>query len=299
MLDVLASIALQLAPSVLGELVPILGEKLRQKLLSPTQEGTTPRVEIKDAEIIEKIKETLQKRDELIKDDIKNNHETMKQLIQQVLDEIKILSARTPDLEVGSDEIGLSEPIQQIDKEFDSQELEARLEEIKRSLEESIAKRLTEIQTGLTSQVNNIPLSVIHKDDKQELAPGTNVEMPVPANSPSKIISQTDNITKQVRSEPSKSEQRGNQDEKQGLPLSKNMEAQVPENPQSKIMLENLHKYKEYGEGVLRGLKSLEPYQSSANEILDNRQLQDCLKSLKDAANKTVELASSPVKIAV
>jgi hypothetical protein len=77
MLDALASIALQLAPSVLGELVPILGEKLRQKLLDPTPEDTTPRVEIKDAEIIEKIKETLQKRDELIKDDIKDNNETM------------------------------------------------------------------------------------------------------------------------------------------------------------------------------------------------------------------------------
>jgi gas vesicle protein len=78
-------------------------------LLSPTPEDTIPRVEIKDAEIIEKIKETLQKQDELIKDDIKNNHETMKQLIQQVLDEIKTLSAKTPDLEVGSDEIRLSE----------------------------------------------------------------------------------------------------------------------------------------------------------------------------------------------
>ncbi|WP_414589649.1 dynamin family protein [Scytonema sp. PCC 10023] len=64
-------------------------------------------------------------------------------------------------------------------------------------------------------------------------------------------------------------------------------------------ILEHLHKYKEYGKSILRGLKSLEPYQSSANEILDNRQLQECLKSLKDAANKTVELASSPVKIAV
>jgi hypothetical protein len=67
------------------------------------------------------------------------------------------------------------------------------------------------------------------------------------------------------------------------------------ENP----ILENLYKYKEYGESVLRVVKSLEPYKSSANEILDNPKLKDCLKSLKDAAENTVKLASSPVKIAV
>ncbi|MBD2616211.1 hypothetical protein H6G94_34050 [Nostoc punctiforme FACHB-252] len=65
------------------------------------------------------------------------------------------------------------------------------------------------------------------------------------------------------------------------------------------FILKNLHKYKEYSDNLLRGLKSLELYQPSANEILDNRQLQNCLNSLKDAANKTVELATSPVKIAV
>ncbi|ODH02964.1 hypothetical protein A4S05_21760 [Nostoc sp. KVJ20] len=67
------------------------------------------------------------------------------------------------------------------------------------------------------------------------------------------------------------------------------------ENP----ILENLYKYKEYGESVLRVVKSLEPYQSSANETLDNPKVKDCLKSLQDAAENTVKLASSPVKIAV
>jgi hypothetical protein len=94
-------------------------------------------------------------------------------------------------------------------------------------------------------------------------------------------------------------------------PLSNNQQAHEPkspgapnkkpslENSESKKMLENLHKYKEYGESVLRVLKSLESKQSSANEILNDSQLQDCLKNLKDTAQNTVDQASSPVKIAV
>jgi|GEM_PF-439331 hypothetical protein len=65
------------------------------------------------------------------------------------------------------------------------------------------------------------------------------------------------------------------------------------------LMLKNLHKYEEYGKSVLRVMESLEKNQSSPKKILEHPQLQDCINSLKDAANKTVELASSPVKIAV
>jgi GTPase SAR1 family protein len=64
-------------------------------------------------------------------------------------------------------------------------------------------------------------------------------------------------------------------------------------------MLDNLRQYKEYGESILQGIKSLEQNQSSPNEILDIPQLQECLNSLKDAANKTIKLASEPVKIAI
>ncbi|MBO3459361.1 dynamin family protein [Aetokthonos hydrillicola Thurmond2011] len=63
--------------------------------------------------------------------------------------------------------------------------------------------------------------------------------------------------------------------------------------------LANLYKYKEYGEAVLREINSLPKNSSSPNEVLDNRELQECLKNLEDAANKTVELASSSVKIAI
>ncbi len=83
--------------------------------------------------------------------------------------------------------------------------------------------------------------------------------------------------------------------------LAQNEENSTPPKPQAQenniIMLEKLDKYKKYGESVLQKIKSLEQNQSS--EILENRQLQDCLKNVKNAANDTVKLASSPVKIAV
>lgn len=152
MVDVL-TLAVQLAPTVLKEIVfPILKEKAKH--LASTQDNTTPTLQIKDPEIIEKIKKTLQKQDD-IQSDIQNNHETMKQLIQEVLNVIKLTSEKTPDLKVEGDEIQLPELIQQKDQEFDLQKLEARLEKIQKSLEENIA-RYQEIQTS-SSQSNNIP----------------------------------------------------------------------------------------------------------------------------------------------
>mgnify|MGYP002777026604 CR=1 FL=1 len=282
MLDLLASIALQIAPSVLEELIPILGDKLRQKWLSPTSEDNAARVEIKDTEIIEKIKETLQQGDKLVQDDIKNNHEIMEQLIQQVLNEIKTLSAGTSNLEVGSDEIRISQQTQEKDKQFNSQELEVRLEEIKRSLEENIARRLIEIQASTS---NNNPQPVMpepsspkgrgHEDDEQESL-RTNEQS----------ISKPDESNK------------GDEDKNQGLAPGTKEKNQVSENLEFP-MLEKLHKYQEYGDSILRELNSLPQNQSSANNILDNPELQDCLKNLKQGASRTVEFASSPVKIAV
>ena len=73
----------------------------------------------------------------------------------------------------------------------------------------------------------------------------------------------------------------------------------VVENSESRT-LENLDKYKKYGESIRRELKLLKQNQSApSNEILNNSQLRDCLKKIEESANKTFELASSPVKIAV
>ncbi|MBO3459355.1 dynamin family protein [Aetokthonos hydrillicola Thurmond2011] len=304
MLDVLAKLALQLAPIVLKEIVPILGNKLREQLLAPTPDDTTPRVQIKDEEIIEKIKEILDKRDELIKNDInelikndiKGNNgkiedliqKVMEELIQKVLNEIKTLSKGTPNLKVEDNEIGLSEPIQEKDQQLNSQELEVRLKEITEkiltSLDTQIAQRLKEIQTPQ-------PLQVTPEH-------GTKPERAVSSNSPSQTSLETKkNITEQAKSEPLRSEEQSNEDEKQSLAPRRNIE--VPENPESQIMLKKLERYKEYGEAVLREINLLTQNQSSPNEVLDNRELQECLKNLKDAANQTVELASSSVKIAI
>jgi gas vesicle protein len=294
--ELVRSIALQVVPDVLKELLSILMEKLRQKWLG-TPEDTTPTVEIKDEEIIEKIKEVLKKRDEVIQDDIKANTETMQQLIQQVLNEIKILSGRTSDLEVGTDKIGFSKPIQEEDKEFDPQtldaKLEAKLKEIKTSLDINIAKRLTEIKKLSTSPNNEPPQSQMpepspikepsNEGGKQESPPSTEVTRPDLEN-----VETPDSGDSSSRPQIPISNQGSNPGKKP-----------VPENAESKRMLENLHKYKEYGKSILQELKSLEKEKSSQNEILDNAQLQDCLQSLEVAAKRTVELASSPVNIAI
>ncbi|MBO1351715.1 MAG: dynamin family protein [Hormoscilla sp. GUM202] len=60
--------------------------------------------------------------------------------------------------------------------------------------------------------------------------------------------------------------------------------------------LEKLGQYKEYGESVLQGLEAVDNQQLPDWVPLDLRQ---SLESLRQAATKTVELASSPVKIGV
>ncbi|OYE03079.1 dynamin family protein [Nostoc sp. 'Peltigera membranacea cyanobiont' 232] len=248
LVETLAAIALDIAPYVLKELASIGLEKFKEKILNPTGDNPTPKVEIKDTEITAKIEETLLKRDDI--DDIKNNNEEMTQLIYKVLDEVKTLSKKDPDLEVASDKIIIS-PLQSgEDKELDSTNLKAWLERIEKRLDDIAPIRPTKLTTH----------------------PSESPQTPKPEHSG------TQNKNPGSAVEPLK---------------SKDTESSTLDT------LNKLHKYKEYGESILRGLKSLKPYQSSANEILDNRQLQDCLKSLKDTANKTVELASSPVKIAI
>ncbi|MHC0067038.1 dynamin family protein [Nostoc sp. UIC 10890] len=245
MLEILVPLLPEIASDVLKGLISIGLEKLSQQILNPTPEepGLGEEIPIQDAEIIAKIEETLKNRNDII-DKIKNDKNEMTQLIQKVLNEVKILSQRDPDLKVASGQIIISQ-VQP------GEDIEKRLDGI-------AAIRRTELKT-VTPQ-------------------------------------RTDNTTPSTSPQTSQSKQPGTQ--------KKNPDSSASVQPEKpKIiefpMLEKLHKHKEYGEDVLRGLKSLQPYQSSANEILDNRQLKDCLKSLEDAANKTVELASSPVKIAI
>ncbi|MCU0516403.1 MAG: dynamin family protein [Oscillatoria sp. Prado101] len=61
---------------------------------------------------------------------------------------------------------------------------------------------------------------------------------------------------------------------------------------------EKLRQFKEYGESVLQKLDSV-PMRPSLQENWVPASLDDCLARLRDAANKTVEQASSPVKIGV
>jgi hypothetical protein len=255
----LETIALDIATHVLKEVIPDLIKQLTQKLLNPTPEAPTPRGEIKEEEIINKIKKTLQAQPELIRDEIQNDNEKMRQLIQQVLSEIKTLSELAPGLEVAPDQIILSQPDKDGDKDLDSNELAARLGKIERRLDEIAAIRRTEIETSSPSPTTDIK-------HQQPIA------------------------------KPSQSDNGGNQDKKKGLPGGTDMEVQVPENPQFK-MLENLRRYKEYAESVLRGVNSLPQDQPLLDSNSD--QLQDCLERLKEAAEKTKELAASPVKIAI
>ncbi|MEA5597109.1 dynamin family protein [Rivularia sp. UHCC 0363] len=258
MLDVLTSIVLeQVVPSVLNELVSIFGEKLRQKLLNPTPEDTTTKVEIEDAVIIEKI-ERLVEQNEGIQNDIQNSNKTTEDIINQVLREIKILSAKTPELQVVNDQVGLSGAIQEENKEFNLQDVTVLQEKIQKSLKENINKWLAEIKYKPSPQVDN----------KQDLAPVANE-------------GNGQNFSSDENEEPSVEE------------------AVKEEDSESQKMLDNLYKYKEYGESVLQKIKLLERNKSEENEILNNSELKECLKKIEEAANKTVEQASSPVKIAI
>ncbi|MCC5631923.1 dynamin family protein [Nostoc sphaeroides CHAB 2801] len=259
MLEILVPLLPEIASDVLKGLISIGLEKLSQQILNPTPEepGSREEIPIQDAEIIAKIEEILKNRDDII-DKIKNDKNEMTQIIQQVLNEVKILSQRDPDLKVASGQIIISQLQPGEDKELNPTYLTGKLERIEKRLDEIAAIRRTELKTGTPQITDNTPPST-SPQTPQSKQPGTQKKNP---DSPASV-------------EPQKSK--------------------ILEFP----MLEKLHKHKEYGEDVLRGLKLLEPYQSSANEILDNCQLKDCLKSLKDAANKTVELTSSPVKIAI
>ncbi|MEM7556560.1 MAG: dynamin family protein [Cyanobacteria bacterium P01_A01_bin.84] len=254
MFDVLAPIVFErVVTPLVDELVSIFGEKLRQKWLGTTPEDTTTKVEIEDAVIKEKIEELVEQ-NERIQDYIQINNETTEQLIKQVLSEIKRVSANTPDLKVGDDQIGLLEPMQEENKEFNPQDLTAWLEKIHRSLEGNINRRLAEIQEKPSPQVDN----------KQDLALATN------------------------------------DDNGQVLPSDENEEPSVKEDSESEEMLKKLDEYKEYGESVLRGIKSLEEHnQWEQDKNFNNSQLQECLTKLKTAASKIVERASSPVNIAI
>jgi hypothetical protein len=260
MLEIFLPIVLDIASDVLKELAFIGLTKLKEKILNHRPDEPTAKVEIKWPEIREKIEETLLKRNDI--DEIKNNHEKMTELIQQVLSEVKALSERDPDLEVASDEIVISQKEQVKEEELDST-LTDRLKRIVKRLDEIVATKRTEtIAAKPSSNSKETP------ESKQPVNQNENPDSPGETQ------------------EAKKSKEQSNK--KPGL-----------ENPESKKMLEDLHKYKEYGESLLRVVKSLEPYKSSANEILDNPKLKDCLKSLQDAAENTVKLASSPVKIAV
>lgn len=243
-----ATIVLDIASYVLKELASIGLTKLKEKILNPTSDESTAKVEIKESEIREKIEETLLKRNDI--DEIKNNHDKMTELIEKVLSEVKILSTGDPELQVASDQIVISQQGQVKDEELDST-LTDRLKRIEKRLDEIAATRLAEPIAKSKQPVQN----------ENPALPGETQE------------------AKKSKDQSSK---------KPGL-----------ENPKSQEMLENLHKYKEFGESVLQVVKSLEPYKSSTNQTLDNPKLKDCLKSLKDAAENTVKLASSPVKIAV
>ena len=318
MLEIFAPIVPEIASYVIKELASIGLTKLKEKILNPTSDEPTPKVEIKEPEIRAKIEETLLKRDDI--DDIKNNNEKMTELIQQVLSEVQTiseqLSKQDPNWKVEPDEIILSKPEEITD---DPEQTKNWLEIFKKFVDEIADKKRTEIEADVTASEPWIDESQTEpsSDDDDDISPQPtpkpsqpqkpsnnngnrvssprvkNTEVPSAENPESKM---SDNLQLQ----PSPSEAPSHNARNQVSPSEvKKREVRVLENPESTMLLENLHKYQEYGDSVQRVLKSLEKYQSSQNEILDDSQLKDCLKSLQDAANKTVELATSPVKIAV
>jgi hypothetical protein len=62
--------------------------------------------------------------------------------------------------------------------------------------------------------------------------------------------------------------------------------------------LDKLTRFKEYGEFILRKIDSV-PQRPSQQEDWVPTSLDDCLMRLREAAQKTVEMATSPVKIGV
>lgn len=261
-----------------------LVKKLQEIFSDSRQEEPIFKLEIRDAKIIEEIRKILeQQKNPIIFDErnyhiineLKKNNQSMEQFTQRVLSEFKILSKQiseqNPELEFEDDEIIFLPPQHEEDESIDRNELMDWLKRIEKSLDEIVAQKRAKIETRSSSQAE---------------------ETPEEATSPH-----------------SKSEQPDNNDGQSISPVgTENTDVQPSENPdnsESQKILKKLDQYKEYGDSFLQKLKLLDNLkqfsqnQSQKNEILENSQIQDFLKKLKDTANKTVELASSPVKIAI
>ncbi|GAB1542936.1 hypothetical protein NUACC21_56100 [Scytonema sp. NUACC21] len=250
-------------PFVLDVAKGVLTEIIKNQLLeiiSPKENKS--KLEITETEIEKKIGEALQNKHEELQKILREQHndiEETKHLIWEIMSEIKTISRKNSNLEVGYGEISLSKEIQQKKERIEPEKLKAQLVE---RLEETVAERLTELKTRLSSE------------------PGKDKSM------------------KQV-SKPFQIQQV--EEQQRGLPPSGTIEVSVANNPEPKEKmsnyLENLQRYKEYGESILEGLKLIPERESWPDEVPTT--LHDCIQRLKNAADTIKKRAASPIKIAV
>lgn len=217
--------------------------------------------------------------------EVRNNKEFLQYVVKLVEDLVK---------KVNSEDENYADQIINLPEEVDDEDFWLRMrDQLSGWAKTYIEELLTPQSTKQDPETEKQDLSINLPDKNPSETPVISTPEE-PSKSTIKRESNTDN---QNQTSLQSEEIRKPPEEETKLPPRKR--EQPRENIKNTAILKKLYKYKEYGESMLRRLESLERYQSSANEILENQGLKECLKSLKEAASKTVELASSPVKIAV
>jgi hypothetical protein len=273
-----------------------------QKLFETIRNSTSPesiqlKLEIQDSEITAKIQETLENLDGIFDENTINNfkniingNNALEEVLPQVLSIVKSSITK-----LYSEAENYADQIITLPEEGDDEDSRIRMIEKLYGLAETFMEELLISQTEQGTQTQKPEPSTKLPDNNHSKTPVSST-LEEPSKAPIKEATNTNN----QNSNPLPSEKNVQSSSERGIPTTTIKEMKQPsENIKNAVILNKLHKYKEYSESILRGLESLRPYQSSANEILENQRLKECLKSLKEAASKTVELASSPVKIAV
>ena len=197
-----------------------------------------------------------------------------------------------PNLEVVNNQIKIFEPNQDKNEKFAPQQLKALLEEqLKKAL---VARRMeiTRFSLSLQKKVSQTPQTeALVKDQNPDPSSEPTITVPTEIKTtvflpPEKDVSQTSPIQELVN--PALSSH----------PTIKVPEAKNPQ-PEEKMpnYLENLRQYKEYGKFIVNGLTLFKENPSLSDQAPPS--LFKCLEDLENSAKKTIESATSPVKIAI
>ncbi|MEM7591249.1 MAG: dynamin family protein [Cyanobacteria bacterium P01_A01_bin.83] len=275
--EIIGTLALELAQFLLREFLNKLQEKLSNSTQEEiiTQEQPIFKLKIGNAEIIDKIGQIWLQHNEKIINELKNNTETNEISNSDDGDEIrdKFTDLVLRELEKLSQEIFERNPKLVEFKDKEIKFLQPPREEIENIDQNELMLRVETLERSLNEIAENAA-----NENKA-------LEKVIPENSqPTPLVDNQEQISPVQEQKP---------------------QVQSSENPEYKKIRQELGDNKAYGASVLQILNKFNEEkpslknQSEQNEILDNTQLQECLKELERAAEETVELESSPIKIGI